>query len=90
MPPEIRVIGVEGMPEAVTGDDLAAQIMDACQNQGRQIGHIVEGPTAIMLRIEDANPFSQVRTDKFDWQLEVGVITDHNRSFKVASKRIHQ
>jgi len=37
MPPEIRVIGVEGMPEAVAGDDLAAQIMDACQNQGTRI-----------------------------------------------------
>ncbi len=37
MPPEIRVIGVEGMPEAGAGDDLAAQIMDACQNQGTRI-----------------------------------------------------
>ncbi len=37
MPPEIRVIGVEGMPEAEAGDDLAAQIMDACQNQGTRI-----------------------------------------------------
>ena len=37
MPPEIRVIGVEGMPEAEAGDDLAAQIIDACQNQGTRI-----------------------------------------------------
>ncbi len=37
MPPEIRVIGIEGMPEAVPGDDLAAQIIDACQNQGTRI-----------------------------------------------------
>ena len=37
MPPEIRVIGIEGMPEAVAGDDLAAQIVDACQNQGTEI-----------------------------------------------------
>ena len=37
MPPEIRVIGVEGMPEAGAGDDLAAQIMDACRNQGTRI-----------------------------------------------------
>ncbi len=27
MPPEIRVIGVVGMPEAGAGDDLAAQII---------------------------------------------------------------
>ncbi len=33
MPPEIRVIGIEGMPEVVAGDDLAAQIMDAAQAQ---------------------------------------------------------
>ena len=37
MPPEIRVIGVEGMPEVVAGDDLAAQIMDASQTQGTAI-----------------------------------------------------
>jgi len=37
MPPEIRVIGVAGMPEAGAGDDLAAQIMDACQDQGTRI-----------------------------------------------------
>ena len=34
---EIRVIGIEGMPEAVEGDDLAAQIMDACSVQGIEI-----------------------------------------------------
>ena len=37
MPPEIRVIGVEGMPEVVAGDDLSAQIMDASQTQGTAI-----------------------------------------------------
>ena len=37
MPLEIRVIGVEDMPEAVEGDDLAAQIMDACRGQGTPI-----------------------------------------------------
>ncbi len=37
MPPEIRVIGVEGMPEVVAGDDLAAQIMEAAQAQGTAI-----------------------------------------------------
>ena len=37
---EIRVIGIEGMPEAVEGDDLAAQIMDACSMQGLSLIHI--------------------------------------------------
>jgi coenzyme F420-0:L-glutamate ligase/coenzyme F420-1:gamma-L-glutamate ligase len=37
MPPEIRVIGVEGMPEVREGDDLASQIMDAAQRQGTHI-----------------------------------------------------
>jgi len=35
MPPEIRVIGLQGMPEIQPGDDLAARIMDAAQ--GRDI-----------------------------------------------------
>ena len=34
MPPEIRVIGVEGMPEVQPGDDLSAQMMDAADGQG--------------------------------------------------------
>ena len=29
MPPEIRAVGIEGLPEVQAGDDLAAQIMDA-------------------------------------------------------------
>lgn len=33
MLPEIRVIGLQGMPEIQPGDDLAAQIMDAAQGQ---------------------------------------------------------
>ena len=37
MPPEIRVIGIEGMPEVKAGDDLAVQIMDAAQAQGSAI-----------------------------------------------------
>jgi coenzyme F420-0:L-glutamate ligase/coenzyme F420-1:gamma-L-glutamate ligase len=37
MPPEIRVIGIEGMPEVQKGDDLATQIMDAAQRQGTSI-----------------------------------------------------
>ena len=37
MPPEIRVIGIEGMPEAKPGDDLAGQVLDAAQRQGTSI-----------------------------------------------------
>ena len=37
MAPEIRVIGIEGMPEAVEGDDLAVQIMDTCSIQNIEI-----------------------------------------------------
>ena len=37
MPPEIRAIGIEGLPEVQAGDDLAAQIMDACAAQGTPI-----------------------------------------------------
>jgi coenzyme F420-0:L-glutamate ligase/coenzyme F420-1:gamma-L-glutamate ligase len=33
MPPEIRVIGLQGMPEIQPGDDLAARIMDAARGQ---------------------------------------------------------
>jgi coenzyme F420-0:L-glutamate ligase / coenzyme F420-1:gamma-L-glutamate ligase len=34
MPPEIRVIGVHGMPEVRDGDDLPELIMDAARRQG--------------------------------------------------------
>jgi coenzyme F420-0:L-glutamate ligase/coenzyme F420-1:gamma-L-glutamate ligase len=37
MPPEIRVIGVQGMPEVQEGDDLANQIMEAARQQGTDI-----------------------------------------------------
>jgi coenzyme F420-0:L-glutamate ligase/coenzyme F420-1:gamma-L-glutamate ligase len=37
MAAEIRVIGIEGMPEVQKGDDLAAQIMDAVQRDGSSI-----------------------------------------------------
>ena len=37
MPPEIRAIGIEGMPEVKAGDDLSAQILDAVQAQGTVI-----------------------------------------------------
>ena len=34
MPPEVRVIGIEGMPEMGPGDDLAGLMIDAAQAQG--------------------------------------------------------
>ena len=37
MPPEVRVIGVEGMPEFKQGDDLSGMIMDAAHAQGTPI-----------------------------------------------------
>ena len=37
MPPEVRVIGIEGMPELTVGDDLAGLMMDAAQAQGTPI-----------------------------------------------------
>lgn len=37
MPPEIRVIGVEGMPEVQAGDDLSALLMDAAERQNTAI-----------------------------------------------------
>ena len=37
MPPEVRVIGIEGMPEIQLGDDLAGLMMDAAAAQGSSI-----------------------------------------------------
>jgi coenzyme F420-0:L-glutamate ligase/coenzyme F420-1:gamma-L-glutamate ligase len=37
MPTEIRVIGIEGMPEMQAGDDLARLLMDAAQQSGLDI-----------------------------------------------------
>ncbi len=34
MQPEVHVIGIEGMPEIRSGDDLAALLMDAAREQG--------------------------------------------------------
>ena len=33
-PPEVRVIGVQGMPEIKSGDDIAGMMMDAASQQG--------------------------------------------------------
>ena len=37
MPPEIRAVGIEGLPEVRAGDDLANQIIDASAGQGTPI-----------------------------------------------------
>ena len=37
MAPEVRVIGVQGMPEVKAGDDLAGQLMGAAKRQGTPI-----------------------------------------------------
>lgn len=37
MPPQLSVIGVEGMPEARPGDDLAGQIIEAALAQGTPV-----------------------------------------------------
>ena len=37
MPPEIRVIGVEGMPEVKPGDDLGVMLLEAALRQGTPI-----------------------------------------------------
>ena len=37
MPPEIRAVGIEGLPEVQAGDDLAVQIIDAAAAQGTPI-----------------------------------------------------
>ena len=37
MPPEVRVIGVQGMPEIQAGADIASLLMDAAQRQGTLI-----------------------------------------------------
>ena len=37
MPPQLTVIGIEGMPEAKAGDDLAGQIIEAARAQGTPV-----------------------------------------------------
>ncbi|PKB63987.1 MAG: coenzyme F420-0:L-glutamate ligase [SAR202 cluster bacterium Io17-Chloro-G2] len=34
MPPEVRVIGIEGVPEIQPNDDLGGMLVDACHGQG--------------------------------------------------------
>ena len=39
MPPQLSVIGIEGMPEARPGDDLAVQIIEAAEAQGTPVAN---------------------------------------------------
>lgn len=54
MPPEVRVIGVEGMPELQQGDDLAGLMMDAAQAQGTPIeaGDILVVTQKVISKVE--------------------------------------
>ena len=54
MPPEVRVIGVEGMPELKPGDDLAGMMMDAAQNQGTPLeaGDVVVVTQKVVSKVE--------------------------------------
>ena len=69
MPPEIRVIGVEGIPEIQPGDDLASLVMDAAQGQSTafQAGDIIVVTQKIVSKAEgrvlsldsvEASPFA--------------------------------
>jgi len=54
MPPEVRVIGIEGMPEFKDGDDLAGPMMDAAQAQGTPLedGDILIVTQKIVSKVE--------------------------------------
>ena len=55
MPSEVRVIGVEGMPELGVGDDLAGLMMDAAAAQGTPIeeGDILVVTQKVVSKVED-------------------------------------
>ena len=55
MPNEVRVIGVEGMPELGVGDDLAGLMMDAAATQGTPIeeGDILVVTQKVVSKVED-------------------------------------
>lgn len=78
MPPEIRAIGIEGMPEVQSGDDLASQIMDAAQLQGSPIesGDILVVTQKIVSKAEGR----VVRIDSVEASpLAVSISEDHRR-----------
>lgn len=54
MPPEVRVIGIEGMPEFAEGDDLAGPMMDAAEAQGTpiEVGDVLVVTQKIISKVE--------------------------------------
>jgi len=54
MPPEVRVIGIEGMPEFTEGDDLAGPMMDAAEAQGTpiEVGDVLVVTQKIISKVE--------------------------------------
>ena len=54
MPPEVRVIGIEGMPEFKDGDGLAGPMINAAQAQGTPIeaGDILVVTQKIISKVE--------------------------------------
>jgi coenzyme F420-0:L-glutamate ligase/coenzyme F420-1:gamma-L-glutamate ligase len=78
MPPEIRAIGVAGMPEVQAGDDLAAQIILAAQLQGTPIesGDILVVTQKIVSKAEGrVVPIDSVEASP----LAVAISRDHRR-----------
>ncbi len=55
MPPQLQIIGVQGMPEVKPGDDLAVFLMDAAQRQGTPIeaGDVVVVTQKVVSKAED-------------------------------------
>ena len=55
MPPEVRVIGIEGMPEMGVGGDLAGLMIDAAQAQGTPIedGDVLVVTQKVISKVED-------------------------------------
>ena len=54
MPPEVRVIGITGMPEFKDGDDLSGPMMDAADAQGTPLeaGDILIVTQKIISKVE--------------------------------------
>ncbi|MXZ90825.1 MAG: coenzyme F420-0:L-glutamate ligase [Chloroflexi bacterium] len=74
MPPEIRAVGIEGLPEVRAGDDLAGQIIDAAAAQGTPIedGDVVVVTQKIVSKAEgrvmtidevEASPLAEAITE---------------------------
>ena len=55
MPPELKIIGIQGMPEVKPGDDLAGFLMDAAQRQGTPVeaGDVVVVTQKVVSKAED-------------------------------------